>query len=119
MTWKNFLHNYRQKHGNTALPTLESFWDDFYLGNGTGKGDRPTTVLHIKDIAAWLKATQNLRASIDAHNGESRQTIKIREVFMPAECNARPRKEASPRVHFRRGFSFTWYLHDQKTLGIL
>ncbi len=55
LPWHTFIDKFHQRYGNDALPTLQSFWEDFYQIDGVCDNDRPLTMLHIKDIAhRWI-----------------------------------------------------------------
>jgi hypothetical protein len=54
LPWKVFFDRFRGSSPTDALPTLASFWGEFYQGASMEADDTPTTMLHIKDIAHRL-----------------------------------------------------------------
>ena len=75
LPWKFFIDRFHQRYGNDALLTLDSFWGEFYQADGTRDDERPTTMLHIKDIvhrwilhlnkfAPWVRERDDLLSEI-------------------------------------------------------
>ncbi|OCT50907.1 hypothetical protein CLCR_08623 [Cladophialophora carrionii] len=52
--WRVFLEKFHASSPTDRLPTLASFWDEFYEKESMGYAWPPTTLLHIKDIAHRL-----------------------------------------------------------------
>ncbi|KIW66511.1 hypothetical protein PV04_05839 [Phialophora macrospora] len=54
LPWKVFFAKFRGSSPTDALPTLASFWGEFYQRASIDADDLPTTMLQIKDIAHRL-----------------------------------------------------------------
>ncbi|ETI27361.1 hypothetical protein G647_09551 [Cladophialophora carrionii CBS 160.54] len=54
LQWRVFLEKFHASSPTDRLPTLASFWDEFYEKESMGYTWPPTTMVHIKDLAHRL-----------------------------------------------------------------
>jgi len=76
------MDKFRRDHGNNALPTLQSFWEDFYQEDGVADEGRPQTMLHVKDIVhRWILHVNKLSSFVQERDNmlsEVTQYLKAR-----------------------------------------
>ncbi|KAJ9609928.1 hypothetical protein H2200_006257 [Cladophialophora chaetospira] len=127
VAWKNFIEKFHRDHGPDALPTLQSFWDEFYPADGDFDAARPASMLHIKDIAhRWILHVNQFDAFVRERNELLSDVARYLNTEVSKECYQawETRKTDCEKISMRYmsdllGFAHNlqWFLIRKPLLG--